>query len=134
MEDLMIAPSSLARRSSFLLSDFQSSLSKAVAAVVWYGKAFIYVRGNNQSDISLPTQERNRNNTDVHSFDPSSTFNDQLLGQTAVEVGIIRIRLNVSGVMHWSLVAVSDDIACFTTNSSTSYRLVHARSKVDSMV
>ena len=37
-EDLMIAPSSQDRRTSIKASDLEYSLSKAIAAVVWYGE------------------------------------------------------------------------------------------------
>lgn len=46
----------------------------------------------------MPALERNRNNTDIHSFDPNTVSNDDRIGQTTVEVAVIRMRLNVSDI------------------------------------
>ncbi|KAI0089621.1 hypothetical protein BDY19DRAFT_114029 [Irpex rosettiformis] len=74
LEDLMVATSSHNRRSSILLSEFQDSLTRAIAAVVWY--------------------ERNRNNTDVHSINPSSRSNDVRIRLARVQIAAIRMRPN----------------------------------------
>ncbi|KAI0683023.1 hypothetical protein BC835DRAFT_1423689 [Cytidiella melzeri] len=80
MSDLRITdPRSNVSQTGILLSDFQLSLGKAVAAMVWY--------------------ERNRNLSDIYSLD-SDSWNfaayQNRTGQATVEVNVLRMRLNLN--------------------------------------
>ncbi|KAI0777092.1 hypothetical protein BC629DRAFT_632196 [Irpex lacteus] len=76
MQDLNISAATPNKPSNISLSDFQRSLGKAMAAIVWYDR-----NGDHSSVFSYS------NSTLIHSDEPR-------IGQATVEVLTLRIRLN----------------------------------------